>query len=196
MAAVADLCTEIGYDELNEQAIASRAGLPLDSMRSLFPGGRDECLTAAEEAALAEVVAAISGSYSADRSEWESVIYGVRAILELMAAHPSYAYLGYVFSRYMSPDSVREINDSGHRIIEAMLERGREYFGSDSPPRTALGILGGAQAIIRRELVAGRPARLPTKLPDCVYIATVPFLGQREALRLAREAEELIDRSP
>lgn len=191
ISAAAALCTERGFAEINEEAIAERAGLATAVFDRHFEG-REECLAAAENAILLEVVAAVSRSYSADRSEWENVIHGVKEILELVAANPEFAYLGYVFSRQMAPGSVREINETGHRMLEAMLQRGWEYSDSpDQPACAALGILGGAQAIVRRELVAGRARRLPRLLPDCVYAATVPFLGQEEALRLARQARAL-----
>lgn len=193
IVAAAELCTERGFEEISEEAIAARAGQSPETMRRLFPGGVEECMVAAENAILLEVVTAVSRSYSADRSEWESVIHGVKAILELMAENPEFAYLGYVFSRQMAPGQVKEINQTGHRMLEAMLERGWEYSGSvHQPAAAALGVLGGAQAIVRREIVTGRGAELPRVLPDCVYIATVPFLGQREALRLTRQAKALL----
>jgi AcrR family transcriptional regulator len=191
--AAAVLCAEIGYEELEGAKIAARADLPPATMAQLFPGGKEECLAAAENAILLEVVTAVSETYSPDRSEWESVIYGVKAILELMAANPDFAYLGYVFSRQMAPGRMKEINDGGHRMLEAMLERGWEYSRSlHQPAKAALGVLGGAEAVVRRELAAGRAKRLPLLLPDCVYIATVPFLGQTRALRLSEHAQELI----
>lgn len=193
IAAAAGLGMERGYEEVGEGEIAERAGLTVMTLRQVFPGGREECLAAAENAILLEVVTAVSRTYSADRSEWESVIYGVKAILDLMAENPEFAYMGYIFSRQMAPGQVKEINETGHRMLEAMLERGWEYSGSvHQPACAALGVLGGAQAIVRRELVAGRAAELPRILPDCVYIATVPFLGQSEAMRLARQAEALL----
>jgi AcrR family transcriptional regulator len=192
--AAAELCTERGYEEITERGIAERAGVAVEEMHRHFPKGVEDCLVAAENAILLEVVTAVSHSYSADRSEWESVIHGVKAILELMADNPEFAYLGYVFSRQMAPGQVKEINETGHRMLEAMLERGWEYSGSvHQPACAALGVLGGAQAIVRREIVLGRAAELPRVLPDCVYIATVPFLGQREALQLTRQARALIE---
>lgn len=191
--AAAELCTERGYREITVQGIAERAGVEVKEMQRQFPGGAEDCLMAAENAILLELVTAVSRSYSADRSEWESVIHGVKAILELMAANPEFAYLGYVFSRQMAPGQVKEINETGHRMLEAMLERGWEYSDSvHQPACAALGVLGGAQAIVRREIVRGRAAELPRILPDCVYIATVPFLGQREALRLTGQARALV----
>lgn len=191
--ASAELCAVRGYDEIDDAEVAARAGLPLARMRQLFPEGKGESLAAAQNAILLEVVSAVGRGYSADRSEWENVIHGVNAVLELMAANPEFAYLGYVFSRQMSPERIRGINQAGHRMLEAMLERGWEYSSSaDQPASAALGVLGGAQAIVRREVAAGRAERLPALLPDCVYVATVPFLGQAEALRLAREAVALV----
>jgi AcrR family transcriptional regulator len=194
LAAAAALCAEVGYEEIGAERLAARAGLAPETFRQIFPDGEAECLAAAENAILVEVVSAVGRAYSPDRSEWENVVFGVRELLELMAANPSFAYLGYVFSRYMGPPQVREINEAGHRMLEAMLDRGREYSRATQPACTALGVLGGAQAIIRRELAAGRAERLPRLLPDCVYIATVPFLGQEEALRLTRQAEQLLNR--
>jgi AcrR family transcriptional regulator len=191
LAAAAALCAERGYQEIDEATIADRAEVSIETFGELFPEGKEECLAAAENAILLEVVSAVSRTYSPDRSEWENVIFGVREILGLMAANPDFAYLGYVFSRQMAPGKVREINETGHRMLEAMLQRGWDYSQSrDQPSCAALGVLGGAQAIVRRELAAERAQRLPLLLPDCVYIATVPFLGQKEALRLAREAAE------
>lgn len=192
ISAAAGLCAERGYAEIDEEAIAARAELTVAVFERHFES-EEECLAAAENAILLEVVAAVSRSYSADRSEWENVIHGVREILELMAANPEFAYLGYVFSRQMAPGSVRDINETGHRMLEAMLQRGWDYSDSPHQPAcAALGVLGGAQAIVRRELATGGARRLPQLLPDFVYIATVPFLGQEEAVRLARQARELL----
>jgi len=192
IAAAAALSAERGYDELAGEAIATRAGLTVAVFDQHFED-KEDCVAAAENAILLEVVSAVSRSYSADRSEWENVFHGVKEILELMAANPTFAYLGYVFSRQMAPGSVREINEAGHRMLEAMLQRGWDYSDSPHQPAcAALGVLGGAQAVVRRELVAGRAWRLPQLLPDFVYIATVPFLGQEQAQRLAREAASIL----
>lgn len=194
IVAAVTICAERGYDEMSEGEIAARAGLPGHAMEEHFPGGRADCLAAAQNAILLEVVKAVSDSYSADRSEWDSVIYGVKAILDLMAANPLFAYLGYIFSRQMAPGQVKESNETGHRMLAAMLERGWDYSDSALQPAcTAMGVLGGAEAVVRREVARGRAERLPQLLPDLVYIATVPFLGQQEALRLARRSEELFD---
>lgn len=76
----------------------------------------------------------------------------------------------------------------------AMLDRLRAdgASGSEAPPQAARSGLGGAEAVIRREITHGRAATLPRLLPDLIYSAVVPFLGQGEALRLTRTARDLL----
>jgi len=197
LGAFAELLAERGYEAVGIEAICGRAGVDVGVFATHFGGDKERCAAAAENAILSEVVAAVGRSYSADRSEWDNVVACVKAILDVMVANPGLAYLGYIGGRQMAPPGVLEIYEAGHQMLEAMLERGQAYATSaNAPPRAALAALGGAEAIIRREIAAGRTAQLPRLLPDFVYSATVPFLGQEEALRLARQGRELLTNSP
>jgi len=196
MLALTELAAERGYAETTIADIVERSGVGEETFRTLF-ADKEACAVAAENAILSEVVASVSSSYLADRAELDSALLGVMSILELMARKPSYAFFGYVGARQMSPPSVFSIYETGHKVLVAMLERGWEYAELAVPPRrAALAALGGAEAIVRREVVAGRAERLPRLLPDLVYAATVPFLGQDEALRLADRGRELLRDRP
>jgi hypothetical protein len=65
-----------------------------------------------------------------------------------------------------------------------MIERAR---GPDSAgaemPGAVRAALGGAEAVVRREIATGRAARLPRLIPDLLYSVLVPVLGRSEALR-------------
>ena len=77
------------------------------------------------------------------------------------------------------------------RVLIALLDRARSYADRGAPQTATRGAIGGAEILIRRELLAGRPDRLPDLLPDIIYGTVVPFLPQREALRYAELAREL-----
>jgi AcrR family transcriptional regulator len=191
LQAMAELCAERGYRETTVEALTERAGVSRASFESMFRGGLEECLLAAVNAIMGETISVVSGAYSADRSEWDSAIAGIGAILELMAANPSYASLGYIVGRQEGPPAVKQVYESGVNLLVVMLDRLREYGEWEAqPPNAARAALGGAEALIRREIVAGRLEQLPNHLPDIVYTATVPFLGQEEALLLARRARD------
>jgi hypothetical protein len=192
LEALAWLTTEKGYEEIEEREIAGQAGISMERFGELF-GDKDTCAVEVTNSLLAAVIAVVSESYSADRSEWENALHGIFGILQTMAAKPAFAYFGYVVARQSAPERVREVDLSGHRMLIAMLERGWEYSELEhQPTRAALAVLGGAEALVRREVCLGRTSQLPELLPEVVYSATVPFLGQREALRLAAGGRGLL----
>jgi hypothetical protein len=194
---MAELCAERGFRETTLEMVLERAAVDPESFAAVVAEGKEECLLAAMNAILGEVVSAVGGAYSADRSEFDSGIAGIRAILELMAANPSYANIGYIVGPRTGPPRARQIHETGLKVLVLMVDRLRDYGDTEPQPSSAArAALGGAEALVRREIVAGRVEGLPRHLPDLVYGATVPFLGQEEALGLARRGRALLTGTP
>jgi len=195
LLAVAELCAEQGYGELRMEAIAARAGVTAGRLDELF-GDKEEATRAAIEAILMAVITLSGRLYSPDRSEPESYLLGIEGILELMAANPAFAYVSYVTARQMAPPRLREGLETGAQLLAAMLERMWEYSSEAGRPSSAArAALGGAEAVVRREIARGRTVDLPRLAPDFIYAAAVPFLGQEEALRLARASRDRLAES-
>jgi hypothetical protein len=53
--------------------------------------------------------------------------------------------------------------------------------------------LGGAEMVMRGELVTGNDARLPTLMPSFVFLVALPVVDQDRALELSRRTERLIE---
>ena len=195
LRAMAELCAERGYEEITEEQVVERSGVSADTFARLF-GDKEACAKASIDAILAEVMTTVSSHYSPDRSERDSYLLAIRAILALLAAHPSFAHISFICARQTGAPNLKEGWEAGVRMLTALLERlGDDGDGEPRPSSTARAALGGAEAVVRREIAAGRTESLPGLLPDFVYAATVPFLGQEEALRLARRGRELLLRS-
>jgi len=191
--ALVELWAERGYDSLSVEAISARAGISIERFEALFDGVEAAAVTAVE-APLGGVVGVVADLYSPDRSEAESYAMAVVGILRLMAANPGYTYLAYIGGRQMAPTRVREVFAGGHQFLVAMLERLWSASAlSDQPARAGLAALGAAEAVVRREIVAGRYEALPALAPDLVYGSMAPFLGQAEALRLAGLARKQLE---
>ncbi len=81
---------------------------------------------------------------------------------------------------------------SGKRVLQALLDRGRDDPIEEQaiPSSASRGALAAAESLIVGQILAGNTERLPELLPDIVYIVTIPYLGQDEALRQTREAEK------
>ncbi len=192
--AMALTCAERGYAATRVEEVIERAGVSRGGFEENFADKAD-CGIAAVNQILADITAAASIAYSPEYSEWEKILRGVRALLELMAARPSFAALDLIEARQGMGPEAYELYTAGIRVLAAMLDRlqANALAGIARPPSAIRGAIGGAEALIRRELLAGRPERLLELLPDIIYGMLAPYLDQQEALRYAGLARELLN---
>jgi hypothetical protein len=187
LLATAEIWKEAGYAALSAEAIGARAKIGTDAFVAMF-ASVEGAARASLQVPISKLVEIVSRQFLPDRSEPESCMMGIVAMLELMAANPAYAHVVYVGRREGPvPASVSGIATTTGGLMVAMLERLRDSSSVSSQPITAgVGALGAAEAVVCREVVADRTDRLREVAPSVVYGATVPFVGQAEALRLAR----------
>jgi AcrR family transcriptional regulator len=194
LRAVIELAAREGWQSLSAEEVAQRAGVSSGRFEEIF-GGLEECLVAAEQTVVSDVLSVVSGTYSPDRSDHDNGILGMKAILEYFAANPERAYFGYITASYGAPRAVNEAAESTRKMLAAMINRLRETAGDNPAPASAArAALGAADAIVKREIVAGRTERLAELLPTLIYATTVPFLGQSEAVRMSGRARTLLAR--
>jgi AcrR family transcriptional regulator len=188
LQAMADCCAESGYAGTTVEAVLERAGVEPQSFENHF-ASKEDCALAALNKIVSETLARISMTSADAAGAVERRKYEGKAILELMAARPSFAKLGFIESRQGGTERMHGAYESGARVLALMMER---LGGAGGSATTARAALGGAEAVIRRELAAGRAAGLPQLLPDFVYAVLVPFVGQGEALRQAKLATTVV----
>lgn len=188
LQAMAECCVESGYAETGVDEVLERAGVEPESFEAHF-AGKEECALAALNKIVSETLARISMVAPGEEDVVGRRKEEVGAILELMAAQPAFAGLGFIAARQGGTARMRDSYESAARVLALMMERAAGAEGR--PGATSRAMLGGAEAVVRRELAAGRSAGLPRFLPDFVYAALVPFVGQREALRQARLAAKV-----
>jgi AcrR family transcriptional regulator len=190
IAAMAATCAERGYRGATVEEALSRSGVARREFDRHFTGKAD-CALAAVDQVLAETTRAVAGAGEPELADWRFLLGATRALLELLAARPSYARLALIEARTSMPPEAHDRYAAGVRVIVAMLDRVRAYAALSAPATAGRGAIGGAELLIRRELLAGRAEHLPELLPDIIYGTVVPFLGRREALRYAALAREL-----
>lgn len=188
LLATAELWAEVGYPGLTVEGICARAGIDAENFAAEFRD-LEAAAQATFEVPIGGVVELVAEQFAPDRSEPESCAMGIVAILELMAANPAFAYVTYFGRRQPVPPSIVTVAQTAQSFVAAMMERLRESSGLGQQPAVAgIGALGAPEALIRREILAGRTEHLPSLAPQVIYGATVPFVGQEEALRLARRS--------
>lgn len=188
---MAECCAEQGYRATTVEAVMERAEVGRDSFEYLF-AGKEDCALAALNKIISETLAQLStidaATIDAANLAIEGRIYEIRAILELLSARPSFARLGCIEARQGGTQRMRDSYEAAVRVLALMMERSGAGMPGATPTVTARAALGGAEALVRRELAVGGGDELPKLLGDFVYAALVPFVGQREALRQAKLA--------
>lgn len=187
LQAMADCCARSGYPETTVEDVLERAGVERESFTTHF-SGKEDCALAALNKMVSESLARLSMAGAQSEEPLERRKFEGQAFLELMATRPSFASLAFIESRQCGSRRMHDAYESAARVLALMMERLGGDGGSSANARAAV---GGAEAVIRRELAAGRAGRLPKLLPDFVYAVLVPFVGQREALRQAKLAARM-----
>jgi AcrR family transcriptional regulator len=191
LQAMAEISAERGYGATTVAEIVGRAGVSRATFYELFRD-KDDCLLAAANAILGDLITAATTAYSADKPLFHVVRDAVLAILEMMASQPAFARLTFIEGR--TNPLTRDLYMSGVRVLISLLDQIR----IDSPPEAAVpssaarAAVGGAETLIRREIAAGRTEQLPQILPAVIYGTLVPFLGREQSLLQAEEARSLV----
>jgi len=190
LVAMAETCAEKGYGAVTIGDICRQAGTSRATFYELFVD-KQHCFDAAMELSLADAMERMSSAYSADKPWAATVRDAAAALLDLLAGRPAFARMALVDAP-ASGARAFQLYASGKRVLQALLDYRREDpIEEDAIPSSAgRAALAAAESLIVGQILAGNTARLP-ELPDVVYITTVPYLGQEEALRQSREAEKL-----
>lgn len=191
--AMAQSCMERGYLDTTIEDLLAATGIARGDFDRHF-ADKEACGVAAVDDALAAGIGAVSEAFTGDVSEAEIAMQALVGLLGLFARRPGLGNLAMVGSRQMMPDAAHQRYVNGFVILRAMLDRLRSdsALAGNAPPCAARGALGGGEAAVRRAIVGRRASELPKLLPSLIYSAIVPFLGQREGLRLSRQARRLV----
>jgi AcrR family transcriptional regulator len=187
---MAQACTAEGYGAATVASVTTRAGVSRKTFYEQFTD-KEECFLAAYDAILGRFLRAVIGAYEPRDVGWpERVRAAVATLLASFAAEPAFAWMCMVDVLTAGPRAVARY-ESAIRLIASLLDEGRTEAPApdEVPAHTATTVVTGGAVLIRDRILAGRTEQLPEILPDIVYAALVPYLGQEQALHHAMAAE-------
>ena len=172
---------EKGYDGVTVADVVARAGVSRTTFYDEF-ANKDECLFAAYDLVIDELIAYVGDAFLSDREWPERIRDGLDALLRALAAEPDVAQMAAVAFPAAGPQAHQRYRDALERFLP-FLEEGRRFTGrgDELPEGIELMAIGGAEVIIFDEVVGGRVSKLPAMLPEIVFAVLVPFLGPEEA---------------
>lgn len=192
LVSMAESCAKKGYGATTIADVCEPAGVSRATFYELFKD-KEDCFHAAMELSLADAMGRIVAVYSPDKPWATMVRDAAAAFLDLLASRPTFARMALVEAPSAS-ERAFELYASGKRVLQSLLDRGRDDPVEEPsiPSSAGRAALAAAESLVVGQILAGNAERLPELLPDVVYITTVPYLGQDEALRQSRQAEKLV----
>jgi AcrR family transcriptional regulator len=179
---------EKGYGEVSVERALRTADVSAAEFEAEF-GGKDECLFAAYDDLMGQVLAHTTAGCDAESAWPERVRDGLTALLALAAAEPEMAKVVTRAFPGIRPATYQRYVDLLGSFLPYM-EEGREYseVEDELPGEVELLAVGAAEAIIFGEVDAGRAERLPKMMPEILFSVLVPFIGPDRAADEMRNA--------
>lgn len=180
--AIADCCAEKTYPATTIADIVAQAGVSRRTFYKLFPNKRS-CFEAAVQRFADEVAETVEAARSEEDPWLDTIGKTLGAVLAMLASKPAFTNLALVEAVGVEPALI----DAYWKLVIDKLRVPRpEGKDDDQWERETRVAVGAAQVMIAQQIAGGRTDELTSLLPELVYIAVLPFVGQREALMQAR----------
>ncbi|HEY6771385.1 MAG TPA: TetR/AcrR family transcriptional regulator [Solirubrobacterales bacterium] len=178
-----------GYATVSIANVAGRAKVSRQTFYEEF-AGKEEALFEACDSLLDRLIARAAQAYSPGDPWPTKVRLALGVLLQELAADPKTARLITVELPAAGPTAHQRYRIGTARFMPCF-RLGREFGGREEelPPDAELMAVGGAEAIIFDEVVAGRASGLPALLPDILFTLLVPYLGPERAVEQMRRAQ-------
>ncbi len=185
--ATAAIVAEKGLQGLTIPEIARRANVSHQTFYEMYPTKEDAFL-GAQKVGLHQALGIAVQAYEAQGDDWPlGVAAGIRALLDYLDSEPAHAHLTVVDTFAASPLAI-EIRDTGLHAFAAYLQPGYHYASSRSVPGIAPeAIAGGIWQVLHNRIEHEPTKDIAGLAPQLVYVALAPFIGGKEAGRIARK---------
>jgi TetR/AcrR family transcriptional regulator len=183
--AVTNLTALNGYIGLTVEEIAAEASVSLQAFYAHFESKEDAFLVA-YELGHARGLSLVERAFAA-APDWRNGIRdGLDTLLGYLASEPSFAHLSLLHTPIATPRAA-ELSTKGlaayTQLLAAWLE---EVPKRNRPPPIAIDATAGAlHELFLHYAAESRTCELPELTIEATYVALAPFVGTREAVRVA-----------
>ncbi|HEY1277303.1 MAG TPA: TetR/AcrR family transcriptional regulator [Thermoleophilaceae bacterium] len=190
LAAVADATSEAGYGSTSVEDVIARAGVSRRTFYDLFDNKLDAFLAAYDEV----VRRLLKGVREADADQTDfaaRVTAGLGAFLDSLSASPAFARMCIVEVLAAGPEAVRRRNDAMAAFRSIIEEEADRLL--DRKPHSPVAVemlVGGIYETVYSRIADGRTTDLGDLLPELVYAAVLPHLGEDAAVAARRSVLE------
>jgi AcrR family transcriptional regulator len=169
-----------GYKDASVADVIEEAGTSRTTFYKHFDD-KHQCFIAAYEMLVEQVFSEVVANCDGEAPWLSRMTDGLTTIVDRFAVDPALARTAVVEVAAAGADARRLHWDAIARFTE-YLDAGRELAGGKQlPENISLMSAGAVSGLIFDELLAGRAAELPARLPDLLFAMLVPYVGPRVA---------------
>jgi AcrR family transcriptional regulator len=181
LGAMVDIVSEQGYTETKLIDVIEAAGVSRKTFYEMFDD-KEDCYLAAYNMWLRLLLRMTTDAFEAKPSDpWaDRLRVGLGAFLHYIADFPKPARFCLVDVLAAGSRALAR-RDAAIRQFTHFLDAGRAEADLDPPGLTALTLVGGVNELLYTEILHGATAQLPERLPELMFLLTLPYLGSERA---------------
>ena len=179
---------EKGLARLTIPEIASRAGVSRETFYEMYPTKQD-VFVGAQKVGMHQALRVGVEAFEAAMPDWpRAIAAGLRALIAYLVSEPAHAHLSIVDAFGASPATIKVRNET-LTAFATYFRRGYELARRDAavPAIAADAVVGGAWQVLHHEIDDERIAELSDATPPLIYLLLTPFIGARQAAKVALE---------
>jgi AcrR family transcriptional regulator len=183
MEAMVDLVFDRGYDAVTVEEVAARAGGDTAGFEALFVSKQD-CAVAILEEIAASNLRAVRGAFEGGGKWPDSLRAAAYAHVRWILDNPKKMRFG-LLEVLWAGELTSALRDDLFRSYIAMIDAGREVATDPAavPPYTAESVVGSITQVVVRNMGKPGGGDLPSLVPEMMYLAVRPYLGEEAARR-------------
>ncbi len=166
LAAAVVAFAERGYEQTPVADLLKLSGISRTTFYQHFPGGKEECLLAAVDAAAATALDAVREACDAEGDWDEQMRRAFAALGTAVADQPAAARIALVDVYAAGPAGLAHADEAlsgfAWQLTEAL---GRSPERAAVPPAIASGLAGGIRAVLESRVARGETAAVPELMP-------------------------------
>jgi AcrR family transcriptional regulator len=186
--ATASIVAEKGLSNLTIPEIAKRANVSHHTFYEMYPSKHDAFLGALK-VGMHQALLVVGQAYDTHKDDWpQGVAAGLRALLHYLASEPAHSHLILVDTFAASPEAI-ETRGRGLHAFASYLQPGYRYAAKERavPAIAPEAIAGGIWQVLHHYAGDERTGELPILAPQLIYAALTPFLGAKDAAKVAQQ---------
>ncbi|MCW3069100.1 MAG: transcriptional regulator, TetR family [Solirubrobacterales bacterium] len=184
--ATAAIVAEKGLAALTIPEIAKRASVSHQTFYDIYPSKHDAFL-GAQKVGMHQALTMGVEAWEAQMPDWpRAIAAGMRAVIDYVVSEPAHAHLSIVDGFGASPETI-ETRDQILSAFATYFDPGYELApdGVEVPRVAAEAVVGGCWQVLHHYIESNRINELVEAAPQMTYMLLMPFLGPKEAARVA-----------